>query len=903
MSALERRDRWLMALAGRLVPAGQRESWQREWEGELGALAQRSAAWPGPGRRRLRSAVRVALRDALWLRFHPQRADAQGRPLRQASLSLHAPLDEPGQSAVDALARDLLFGLRRLRRSPGYALSAIAFLATAIAATTTVFVLLHAIVLRPLPYSAADRLLRVVGFDIGEGQEDWLSLAEYEALRTGGTTFEAVAYSTVFPAMWERQGGRARLQRAFVSPSYFGMLGARAHRGRFLTEAIEDDASIVVSHAFWRRHGPSGDAALGRPLTLDGETYTIVGVAGPDMYTHELAGLEADVWLIWPRARPMDDLDFRIFTGVARVAEGRSIEEARAEVGQLASVLADENQAVYGGWRMAVAPLRDTVVGTSRRSLLLTFGALGLLMLGMCANLANLVLVRLLGRRGELAIHRALGGRRRIVARQLAIESAILAAASGLAGCGLASLAIRHLPAWLPFDLPRLAEVKLDPQSVGFALMLTVVAAGLSGILPAWIGARGALATDLRANGRRSTRRVGWLRSGSIVAQIAVALPLLVAAGLLVRSLLHLREVDLGLRPSGVVAARVSVGFDQYPEPADRAALFASLLDGLRARPGVEAAGALLQAPLVADQQDRTRFAIGGLPLALEHEKPRALLQIVAPGSFDALGTRLLAGRDFDATDRLAAAPVALVSASLVARHFSGLDPLGRTITSEVNIAGEAATRTVIGVVEDMAHLGPTSPPEPMIYLPHAQVSWPSMAVVVRTAGPLELAVRALRSEVIDHDPTAVIETAHGLSDALRDQLATPRAAAALLAAFAAVATALSLLGLYGLLSYDVAQAEHEVAIRMAIGATGGAIRRRLLARSAGLLAAGLAIGLVLAAVAARGLRAVVFGLPGFDVVSFALAAVTLLAVAFAVSLLPAARASRTSPATALRGG
>lgn len=300
------------------------------------------------------------------------------------------------------------------------------------------------------------------------------------------------------------------------------------------------------------------------------------------------------------------------------------------EANGLEARLAADRPAVYGGWQLSVEPLKDTVSGASRQPLLLIFAALGLLNLAMCANLANLVLVRLLGRRGELAVHMALGGSRGVVARQLGIESAVLAIAGGLAGSGLAALAIPRLPEWLPFELPRLGEVTLDAQPVTFALVLTVVVAALSGWLPAWIGSQGAIAHELRASGRGQTMRVGLLRSGSIVAQVAVALPLLVGAGLLVRSLLLLEAAELGMRPAGVVSARVSVGFDLYPEPAARAAFFQGLLADVRARPEVLAAG--------------------------------------------------------------------------------DLDPLGRRITSEVLFEDEAATRTVVGVVEDVAHLGPGSP-------------------------------------------------------------------------------------------------------------------------------------------------------------------------------------------------
>ena len=902
-------DRWqarVLGLASWLVPKDERDDWRREWDGELAALGERVDGWPTQRRRLARSALWVALNDALWLRLHPRHPRSR-RPLRRRPLTLHPVPEGPPHGGGPSLWNDVVFGLRRLRRAPGFAAMVVVFLGLSIASTTTVFSFVRAIVLEPLAYSEADRLVRVLGFEPTQGQEDWLSMTEVLMLEEEASSLEAVAHSTVFPASLTTPDGRTRVQRGFVSPNYFELLGVPAHHGRLLRGDDGDLSAVVLGYDYWRRHWQGDRSIVGQRLTVDDAPYTVVGIASPETYTHDFSVTPADLWLRLPPPRADDDLDFRIFTALARLDVDHSLDAARAELFGLQERLATRRPDVYGGWQLAVRPLKETVVGGSGRPLLLIFAALGLLALAICANLASLVTARLLGRRSELAIHLALGGRSSAIARQLAIEGLLLSLVGGLLGLALASWALGMRPLWEVLDLPRAAEVQLGWPALVFALLATVSMTLLFSWLPALFtmraGARDhGLAQRLRSSGRWNSSRVGWMRNGLIVAQVAIALPLLVGAGLLTRSLLELRHTDLGYHPEALVGVRVSLPLERSTPLTRRAEAFESILTELRGLPGVEGAAATLQMPLVLEQQDRTRFSIVGRHDPDDGERPRALYQLVSPGYFDTLGTRLLAGRDFDSRDHGENEPVVLISEALARRHFPDRSPLGERLDLELQLVDETTTRTIVGVIADLSQLGPAATVEPMVFVPHAQVGWPSMGIVVRLTGPLAPVLEGLRSDLAEREPRAIVEPPRAFTDRLDALLGPYRTSAILVAALALFTAALGLLGLYGLLSYDVAQTGREIAIRMALGASRRTIRWRLLTRATLLVASGSLLGTLLALWLVRLLRSVVHGLPTVAASDLVALAVTLALTTCLASWLPAVRAGRIAPAETLRG-
>ena len=800
------------------------------------------------------------------------------------------------------LWRDLAFGLRRLRRSPGFSFMVIVFLSLSIAATTAVFALVRCIVFEPLAYTESQQLVRIVGFDAAERQRDWLAMTEVDMLRSQSSSFDQLAYTTAFPATWQREEGRERLQRGFVSADYFGLLGVGALHGRLLGPGEDDRTAVVLSHDFWRRHWQADPAVIGKQLTVDDRPFTIIGVASPSTYTHDFSTAPADLWLRFSPSRPEDDADFRMFTAIGRLKPDRDLPTARTEMAGLEARLASDRPAVYGGWQLDIEPLKQTVVGAAGRPLFLLFVSLGLLLLGICANLANVVMARLLGRREEVLVHLALGGRRTAIARQLAIEGMLLSAVGGFIGLLLARWGVARLPLWLSFDLPRAAEIGLGWQAPAFTLVATVGMTLLFAWLPAVLGTRAGIAQDLSAGGRSSNARLGWLRQVMIMAQVAVALPLLIVAGLLIDSLSRLHAVDLGMQVDGLAGVRVSLPFRQYAEPALRRQFFQARLDELRAQPGVEFAAATLQMPLIVYQADRTRFKVVGQADSAEIEKPRALYQVVTAGYFETLGTRLLEGRDFTSSDHGDSHPVVIINRELQRRHFQGRSPLGQQLNIELVIEDEPRVRTIVGVIEDISQLGPAAPIEPLVFLPHAQVSWQSMTLVMRHAGPAQPILGKLRADIQRAEPAATLEPAVFPADALRDLLGPFRSASILVSCFAALGALLCLLGLYGLLSYDVQQSGRESAIRMAIGATRQSIRLRFLRRAARLVGVGTAVGLGLAWLAARMLRAAVDAVPPFDPLLFTLIPLSLMFIALLASWLPASRAVKMSLATVLRG-
>ena len=882
----------LLRLAERFVPADQRSDWRREWNGEIAALAERVAGWPKQRRRLARRVLSLAWRDALWLRLHPSRAAE--RPIH----ALHAPLAKD-VGLLPNLGRDVKFGIRRLRRSPGFAVVIFSFLSLSIAATTAVFALVHSIVVEPLTYTDADRLVRIVGFDTGEGQKDWMSMKEVDLLRDQARTFRRVGHSTTFPATWSSHDGRRRIQRGFVSAEYFALLGVPALHGRLLGSAEDDRSAAVLSHEFWQREWQADPAVVGRSVVIDDTSYTIIGIASPATYTHDFSTPSADIWLRFGPPRPGDDRDFRIFTAIGRLDAHQNLETARAEVATLGSRLASQEPTVYGGWQLRVEPLKETVVAGAARPLILLFFCLGLLLLGICANLANIVLARLLGRRNEVLIHLALGGDTTAIARQLAIEGALLSLLGGAAGLLLARWGVASLPRWLSFDLPRAQEISFGWQGPVFALGVTVLMTLLYAWLPAQVGTRDGLGRGLRA--RRSTHAgAKRLRGLMISAQVAVALPLLIVAGLLAASLADLRDTDLGWQVEDLAGLRISVPFQQYPETEQRERFFADLIDSVASRPNVRHAAATLQMPLVVHQADRSRFRIVDREASPE-DAPRALLQVVTPNYFATLGTSLAEGRDFGSEDRPDGVPVVIINRELQRRYFGEQSPLGRQIDVELSIAGEPTLRTVVGVVGDIAQLGPAAPIEPMVFLPHSQVAWPSMTVVVRSAAPLQPILRQLREAAMIAEPAATVEPPVYPTIALRGLLGPFRSASVLAAAFAVFAASLALLGLYGLLSYDVQQARRDCAIRKAVGASRAAIRRRFLIRAATLVAAGTAVGLAVSWLAARSLAATVDVIPPFDLGLFLAVPIGLAAVGAAAAWFPACRAARASTASLLR--
>jgi len=780
---------------------------------------------------------------------------------------------------MSGVASDFKFAVRRLIRSPRYTILVIGILALGIGATTTIATLVEAVLLRPLPYADAPRLVRALAFDARERQLDWTSWAEIQAWRRA-ETLARVASSTIFPATWRRKEGSERVQRAFVSPGYFELLGVRPTLGASLTL---DDGGVVVSHHLWRKKWGSRADIIGRSMILDGKLYEVRAVAPETLYDHDLGGASADVWLSQSLDETATDPDFRIFTFYGRLKPGVEPSAAESELGRLQAGLAAEQPQVYEGWQVRVEGLQDSLVGHLRAALVLLFVAALLVLLIVAMNLSSLVMTRTVARRRELAIHLALGARAREIVRFIITENLILAIAGGLAGISLSHTALRLLPVLVDLPLPRQAELLVEPPRWFIGLLLAVVTAMVFGTAPALMAMRRDLAPILSDSGRANT---GRHRAGGFViaGQVALSVPLLMGAILLTQSLFHLRNIDLGLVPDQLLSQNISLPREWIgaPDPGNLARVaqfFDETLSGVRALPGVTGAGAAVFPPFLAEGADRARFQIEGDPIPDPTEAPRALVHLITPGYFETLGTRFVAGRSFEAGDDARSPPVMIVSAELARRWFGQRNPLGRSITTEWTFTPRSpATRAIVGVVEDVAQLGPAEPVESQIYIPHEQSPFPSLALVVRTTGSPEGLFRGIRELVWDREPRAVLGDSITLRQALSTSLRQPRFYAQLLGLFAGAAACLSALGLYGLLTYRVATQYREFGIRAALGATPRGLLAGVLKSGLRLTASGLVVGIVGAVALARLLESLLHGVGAYDPMTFIATALLVIA-------------------------
>ncbi|MFL5580620.1 MAG: ABC transporter permease [Gemmatimonadaceae bacterium] len=796
------------------------------------------------------------------------------------------------------MLRDFRYALRALRAAPGFATVVLLTLALGIGANTAIFGVVDAILLRPLPYAEPARLVSVWGY----------SQAEFVGVRDRTRSFAGVAGAGPGVGFTLTGDGEpARLIGARATAGLFDVLGARPSLGPGWTADADRPGAepvVMLSHALWRQRFGGERAVIGRVMELDGVRRRIVGVMPADFQYPE-RGTELWVPVVLDPAKVGD------FWGgagavrtVARLADGVTPAQARADVRAVASRLRLENPlwtpAVEYLDLVDVKPLQEAVAGSARAPLLVLLGAVGLVLLVACANVANLLLARSLSRRRDAAVRLALGaGPARLVRQQLA-ECLVLALGGAALGVLLARAGTGLLVALLPADVPRLADVGVDARVLLFALGAALVSALLFGLAPALRVARTSPAEHMRGGARAGAgaahRR---LASALVVGEIALAVVLVTGAGLLVRSLWALRAADTGFDAEQVLAARVDPVLSRYQGPgaaAREVALHEAVLARLRATPGVRAAGAASAAPLrgrsgmMAFQAEGFAHDPGNLPMGY--------YQVITPDYLRAMGIRLVRGRDFTDADRAGTPGVAIIGEALARRWFAGQDPIGK----RVGYPWPNDFLTIVGVAADAQYDAPGKPAEPAIYAPFLQRPEASMVVAVRASGDPARAAQALRAAVAAADPTAAVSDVRTMTERLEASVARPRFTARLLLAFALVALALGAVGVYGVMSYAVSQRTRELGVRLALGARPRDVLT-LVARQGGALAAlGTALGIAASLGAARLLGGLLYGVGAADPATFATVPAVLAATALAACWIPARRAARTDPAVVLRG-
>jgi putative ABC transport system permease protein len=792
---------------------------------------------------------------------------------------------------------DIRYALRTLHRHRVFALTAILTLGLGIGANTAIFSAVNGVLLRPLPYPDPDRILTIWGRHPAIGREsaslpdflDWRKARSF----SGMAAWANAAFTVTGTGEPEVVSG------ALVTPNYFRVLGAPIPLGRdFRDDEARGAARVVVlSQGYWQRAYGGRSDIVGSRITLGGVPYTIVGAGARGL----ALPAEVDIWAPFQTDTTLGRRnDFLQVIG--RLAPGATAETAEVELATIARRLEAEYPASNAGWGVELIGLHERIVGEIQPALLVFLGAVALVLLIACANVANLMLVRVAARERELTIRAALGASRRRLVRQLLTESVLLALAGGVLGLGLAVWGVSALRALDPGTLPRLDAVRLDARALAFALVLSVGTGLLFGVVPAVrarrFDLRGGLAEGGRAlSGARSAART---RSALVLAEVALASVLLVGAALLLRSFVGLTRVDPGVSVDGILTARVTLPRSRYDDPARQVAFADALLDRARALPGV-ASAALGSAAPVDDAVPYWAIALAGVEQPPPDVVQDAVVYRASPEYFHTFGLPLIRGRLFEASDRTDRAPVAIVSQGLAQRYWPGGDPVGSRLTFGDPTDSATSWMTVVGVVGDVRQDGAVSPAYPQIYVPFAQLSNRSVVVALRTGrNPLALAA-PLKQALAGVDPSLALSQVTTMEQRVASTLARPRVNALLLAGFAATALVLAALGIYGVIAYSVVQRTRELGIRVALGASADAVLGMVMRQGLTPVMIGLAIGLGVAAAGSRVLRSLLYGVTATDLATYGAVAAFLTAVAAAASYVPARRAARSDPVQALR--
>jgi putative ABC transport system permease protein len=807
---------------------------------------------------------------------------------------------------MDTFFQDLRYGVRMLLKNPGFTAVAVIALALGIGGNTAIFSVVNAVLLRPLPYKDPDRLVYVWSAELSRGiNRSTVSLPDFRDWKQQAGSFEDMA--GFFGANFNLSGGDEPLQiRGLrVTSSFFQVLGTNPALGRTITPVEEQFGNhrvVVLSLGLWTRVFGRDPKTLGRTLAINGEPYTVIGIM-PGDFSFPNPQVEMWVPLAFPPGTPINRND-RFLTVVARLKAGATFEQARTEMQTIAQRLGQEFLENEGVGAILVA-LQEQLTGDARPALLVLLGAVGLVLLIACANLANLLLARAAAREKEIAIRSTLGASRDRVVRQLLTESVLLSAIGGTLGLLISVWGLDFLLTLGAQEITRIQDTRIDGRVLGFTAGLSLLTGLVFGLFPALQLSRPSLLEPLKEGGRGSAQgvRSQRLRDLLVVAEMALALVLLVGAGLLTNSFYRLRAINPGFNRENVLTAQITLPFSKYRESHQRTMFFGQVLERLKTLPGVLSAGATMTLPLGEGDRYWTMLDFEGRPKPASREGvPTVAFFQVTPDYFRAIGIPLLKGRPFGDQDNGQSPLVAVINGTLSRRYFPNEDPIGKRI--RLGVEDTVPWLDVVGVVGDVALDRLNEPPPPAVYTAHLQgvqgASGTMLLVLRTTSDPLGVAA-AVREQVwsVDKDqPVANITTLERLAS---DALARPRFNTLLLAIFATLALVLAAVGIYGVLSYSVAQRTHEIGVRMALGAEHRDVLRLVLGQGIPLICIGIMLGLGGALVGARLLTSLLFGVRPSDPLTFILVALLLAAVALLACYLPARRAVKVDPMVALR--
>jgi putative ABC transport system permease protein len=795
---------------------------------------------------------------------------------------------------------------RFLATNPGFAAVIVLTLGLAIGVNSTIFSVLNGVLLRPLAYAIPDELVGIWESNISQGiDRSQVATATYLDWRTRSQTFSDIGLFRYRGYTLTGAGEAQRLVTVDVTPVTFRLLGVAPLAGRTFTDDEEqpgnDSRKVVLSHGAWLRRFGGDPTVLGRTMILDDAAHTVVGIM-PREFQFPANDPDVELWSpLTFNLSAMQSRPHRLYQAIGRLAPGVNIDQARREMATIAGNIAQENPESNAQWGVTLVPAHEQVVGKIGDTLWVLFGAVVLVLVIACANIANLLLARSATAAKGFALCAAFGAGRWPLLHRSLVESALLTAAGGIVGLLFAWWGTHALRPLIPANVPRASTIGLDVPVLAFTAVVTIASGLLVGLVPAWRAMKPNLLDVLQESSRgaiggRGTRRLSDLM---VVAEVGMALMLLVSAGLLIRSFANLSSVDPGYRTSGIIATHIVLPNSRYPDAPSKRRFFDSLLERVKAIPGVSRASAVSALPMSAlGVQFDLPFTIDGLATTSPTERPRARYRAVMADYFQTLGIELKKGRVFDDFDGRENGPkVAIINEATARRYFGHVsDPIGQLV--KMPMAGDLQ---IVGVVEDIKHDGLQGTSAAEVFVPYFQFPLTEMQIVMATDLESANIVPRVKGEMNALDPALPIVKVSKIEDLVSASIAQPRFNMTLLAALALCAALLAAVGVYGVVTYSVTRRTSEIGVRMALGANADTTFRLVVGGAMRVVLVGVVLGLVGAAIAGRSLQVMLFGVPPLDLITYVLSGSAIIVVGFIAASLPALRASRIDPVGALR--